>query len=87
MLAAQGEARVVLRATSDSWILLRRNGALVVRRLLRKGDVYAVPDAEGLTLSVNESGGVEVYVDGRRASGGGGRNGIHLDPNRLKSGH
>ncbi|WP_307849231.1 DUF4115 domain-containing protein [Rhodospirillum rubrum] len=83
-------SRIVLKAASDSWIQLRRDGALVVRRLLRQGEVYAVSQPEGLTLNVLNAGALEVYVDGVRAPSlgpvGGVRNDIRLDANRLKSG-
>ncbi|WP_242390551.1 DUF4115 domain-containing protein [Pararhodospirillum photometricum] len=79
-------ARVVLRAASDSWIMLRKDGKLVVRRLLRKDDVYAIPESEGLTLSVSNAGALEVYVDGARAPSLSTGGTIRLDPNRLKSG-
>jgi hypothetical protein len=86
---AQG-SRTVLRATNDTWIQLRKGGDLVVRRLLRAGDIYAVPTTEGLSLNVTNAGALEVYVDGQRAPSlgpaGAVRNNISLSPNRLKSG-
>jgi hypothetical protein len=83
-------SRAVLVATNDTWIQVRKDGDLVVRRLLRKGDVYAVPGTGGLKLNVSNAGALEVYVDGRRAPSlgpaGAVRNNIALTPDRLKSG-
>ncbi|SDD92123.1 protein RodZ, contains Xre-like HTH and DUF4115 domains [Rhodospira trueperi] len=85
--AVTGESRIVLRANRDSWIQVRRAGELVVRRLLRRGDTYAVPGGVGYTLNTSNAGGLEVYIDGRRAPNlgpvGAARNGIILSPSRL----
>ncbi|WP_413207077.1 RodZ domain-containing protein [Rhodospirillum sp. A1_3_36] len=83
-------SRTVLRATNDSWIQVRKGGDLIVRRLLRAGDIYAVPLIDGLSLNVTNAGALEVYVDGKRAPSlgpaGAVRNNIPLSANRLKSG-
>jgi cytoskeleton protein RodZ len=85
--AVTGDSRIVLRANRDSWIQVRRGGELVVRRLLRRGDTYAVPGGVGFTLNTSNAGGLEVYIDGRRAPNlgpvGAARNGIILSPSRL----
>jgi cytoskeletal protein RodZ len=85
--AVAGDSRIVLRANRDSWIQVRRAGELVVRRLLRRGDTYAVPGGVGYTLNTSNAGGLEVYIDGRRAPNlgpvGAARNGIILSPGRL----
>jgi len=84
---AGGGARIVLRANRDAWIQVRRGGDLVVRRLLRRGDTYAVPRGAGYTLNTTNAGGLEVYVDGRRRPNlgpvGASRNGIRLTPGAL----
>ncbi|MBB4285949.1 helix-turn-helix domain-containing protein [Roseospira goensis] len=80
-------ARIVLRANRDSWIQVRQGGDLVVRRLLRRGDTYAVPGGGGYTLNTSNAGGLEVYVDGRRVRNlgpvGAPRNGVRLSPSAL----
>ncbi|MBB4265614.1 RodZ domain-containing protein [Roseospira visakhapatnamensis] len=85
--AAGGAARIVLRANRDAWIQLRRNGDLVLRRLLRRGDVYAVPPDGGYILNTSNAGGLEVYVDGRRVRdlgpAGAPRSGVRLSPRAL----
>lgn len=86
--AAGGDGvRIVLRANQDAWIQVRRGGDLVVRRLLRRGDTYAVPPGRGHTLNTSNAGGLEVYVDGRRVRNlgpvGAPRNGVRLSPGAL----
>jgi len=80
-------SRIVLRANRDSWIQVRKGGDLVVRRLLRRGDTYAVPTDGGYTLNTSNAGGLEVYVDGRRVRNlgpvGVPRNGVRLSPGSL----
>ncbi len=60
------DARIVLRATQDSWIEVRdpARDDLLLARLMRPGDVYLVPDRPGLTLLTGNAGGLNVYVDG-----------------------
>lgn len=80
-------SRIVLRASRDSWIQVRKGGDLVVRRLLRRGDTYAVPTDGGYTLNTSNAGGLEVYVDGQRVRNlgpvGVPRNGVRLSPGSL----
>jgi cytoskeleton protein RodZ len=83
--------RVVLRAVAESWIQVNGpGGELVVTRILRPGDLYAVPDRSGLTLVTGNAGGLEVLVDGAPVPSLGAvgevRRGIDLDPERLKAG-
>jgi len=85
--AAAGESRIVFLARRDAWIQLRKNGNLVIRRLLRRGDVYAVPPDGGYELYTSNAGGLEVYVDGRRVRDlgplGAPRSGVRLSPGSL----
>ncbi len=84
---AGGGGRIVLRANQDAWIQVRRGGDLIVRRLLRRGDTYAVPEGAGYTLNTTNAGGLEVYVDDRRAPNlgpvGASRTGVRLSPGSL----
>lgn len=83
------DARVVLKAlTDDCWIQVRESdGQLVISRLLRRGDMYRVPDRPGLTLTVGNAGALEVTVDGQvvRALGTSKqvRRDVSLDPAKL----
>jgi len=82
---------IVIRAVADSWVQVRdAEGALVMTRVLRPGDVYAVPDRPGLTLVTGNAGGLEISVDGRPVPSIGGPGdvvrGVVLDGQRLLQG-
>ena len=88
---SDGQPRIVIRATADSWVQVNdATGSLVMTRILRPGDSYAVPDANGLNLITGNAGGLEILVDGERIPSLGGdgvvlRN-IGLDASRLVDG-
>ena len=85
-------ARVVIKATSDSWVQIRdeAKNQTVTTRVLRAGDTYRVPTQAGLKLATGNAGALEIRVDGERVPAVGSpgmvRRGIVLDPDRLKSG-
>lgn len=88
---AFGGSRVVIVARMESFLRVRdADGNEIWSRLLRSGDRYLVPERDGLTLTVGNAGGVDVFVDGRKAPAlgavGVGMSGISLDPTRLASG-
>jgi cytoskeleton protein RodZ len=63
--ATDSEARVVLRATAESWVQIRdKNGALLFTRVLKPGESYNVPNQDGLTMVAGNAGGLDVAVDG-----------------------
>jgi cytoskeleton protein RodZ len=83
-----GPARIVIRATADSWIQIRdRDGSQA--RILKPGEIYRVPDRPGLSMRIGNAGGVDVLVDGKPAPPlgqvGQTRN-VVLDPDRLLAG-
>lgn len=86
------ESRVQLTAAGDDcWIQVREmDGQLVMSKLLRKGDSYAVPNRSGLTLMVGNAGALDVLVDGKKApalgAAGQVRRDIRLDPDKLVGG-
>jgi cytoskeleton protein RodZ len=64
--ATTGPARVVLRATADSWVQVRDGtGELIFTRVLRPGEVYRVPDRPGLRMVTGNAGGLSISVDDR----------------------
>lgn len=89
-----GEAgsRILVRAKVNSWIQVRDEtaGELLVTRLLRSGDSYAVPNRSGLRLSTGNAGALEILVDGEvvPAIGDDGavRRNVLLDAEKLKAG-
>jgi len=83
-------ARIVIRATGDSWVQVRdRNGNIVFARVLRDGDVYNVPNRPGLLLHTGSAGALDLRVDGQTipplGRSGTVRN-VMLDPDRLMAG-
>jgi cytoskeleton protein RodZ len=86
------DSRVVLKATGDDcWIQVREvDGALLMSRLLRRGDSFRVPNRSGLNLMVGNAGSLEVSVDGRKVpplgAAGQVRRDIRLDPDKLATG-
>ncbi|HLF58617.1 MAG TPA: RodZ domain-containing protein [Alphaproteobacteria bacterium] len=88
---ANTNARIVILANSDSWVQVRDGeGALILTRMLRKGDSYRVPNKSGLTLLTGNAGALEIYVDGHKAPtlgpGGAIRRDVVLDADRLLAG-
>ena len=73
-LGATEEGRIVLRATSESWIQVRdgETGQPLFTGLLESGDVYRVPSVPGLRLTAGNAGGLQVMVDGQVAPSLGG---------------
>ena len=63
-LSAEPVATIELKASSDSWIQVRDGDELVLTRLLRAGEVYTVPQQNGLTLMTGNAGGLNILVDG-----------------------
>jgi len=90
--SAGGDSRVALRALADDcWVQVREmDGQLLMSRLLRKGDVFQVPNRPGLTLTAGNSGALEISVDGQALPAlglrGQVRHDISLDPAKLRTG-
>ncbi len=80
---------IELRATSDSWIQVRAGDQLLLTRLLRKGEIYRVPDRTGLTLMTGNAGGLDVIVNGTTmpplGNEGTVARGVPLEASRLKT--
>jgi cytoskeleton protein RodZ len=88
---AEGQVRVVMRATSESWIQVQDSrGSVVAMRILKPGESFRVPNMPGLTLYTGNAGGLDVTVDGRAAPAlgapGSVRRNISLDPEKLMAG-
>jgi cytoskeleton protein RodZ len=86
--APDGQARVVLHATAESWVQVRDKGSnLLFTRVLKPGEHYNVPNQPGLTLIAGNAGGIDITVDGMAAPriGDAGRvaRNVSLDPDHL----
>ena len=84
--------QIVVRAKMNSWIQVKDDtvNELLVTRLLRAGDSYAVPNRSGLKLSTGNAGALEILVDGIPVPSIGGegtvRRNVVLDADKLKAG-
>ena len=82
--------KIELRAKSDSWIQVRDGDQLLLTRLLRRGEVYTVPNRRGLTLMTGNAGGLDVLVNGEVAPALGNEGvvarAVPLDAAKLKAG-
>ncbi len=89
--AVNEDSRVTLTATADSWVQVRSaDDNLLITRVLRAGDIYRVPNQDGLVLETGNAGGLRIVVDGRTAPPLGGPGdvvrGVSLEPQALLSG-
>jgi cytoskeleton protein RodZ len=61
-----GTARIVIRATADSWIQIRSTDqSLLFTRVLKAGESYLVPNRPGVSMRTGNAGGLEIAVDGK----------------------
>jgi cytoskeleton protein RodZ len=85
-----GTARIVIRATADSWIQIRNTDqSLLFTRVLKPGESYLVPDRPGMLMRTGNAGGLEITVDGKPAPSIGPNGAIRnvlLEPQALISG-
>ncbi len=57
--------RVVLRASSITWVELRdRDGKRLYSRLMKNGETFSVPPDRGAVLETGNAGGLDILVDG-----------------------
>ncbi|MFQ5783761.1 MAG: RodZ domain-containing protein [Alphaproteobacteria bacterium] len=57
-------SRIRVRAAEEAWVQITGlDNELLLTRILRPGDVYNVPDRQGLTLMTGNAGGLEIFVD------------------------
>ena len=85
------EPRIVIRARGDSWIQVRdtKENRVLLDRVLRTGDSWAVPNREGLVLTTGKAENLELVLDGEPATttltgATGVRRGVALDVDRLR---
>jgi cytoskeleton protein RodZ len=85
-----GTARIIIRATADSWIQIRgTDQSLLFTRVLKAGESYRVPDQPGVSMRTGNAGGLEISVDGKPAPSIGPNGAIRnvlLEPQALISG-
>lgn len=79
---------VVLNFTGSSWAEIKKaDNQVLVSQVFEQGDIYAVPQEEGLVLSLGNAANVDIQVNGTllKPLGGAGdvRRNISLDPDYL----
>ena len=84
------ESRILLRASADAWVQVReRGGHVLLNRVLRGGESWAVPKGPALLLTTGNAGGTELLVDGETAPllgpPGAVRRDIALEPDGLRA--
>jgi cytoskeleton protein RodZ len=83
--------RIALRATDEVWVRVRpaRGGKSIVNKVLKAGDVVAVPVEDIFILSTGNIAQLEIFVDNKPYAGFdpglGPRSNIALVPERLKT--
>jgi cytoskeleton protein RodZ len=85
------ESRIVLRANADAWIQVKeRNGAILLNRTMKGGEVWPVPLHGNLLMTTGNAGGTEILLDGAATPGLGAsgtvRRDIPLDLEMIKDG-
>jgi cytoskeleton protein RodZ len=86
--AAVPAPRIMLRAAKDSWVeIFDAEQNVVLQRILRAGETYAVPDQPGLVMNTGNAGGLVIELDGRATPSLGSigvvKRGIALNPAAL----
>jgi len=88
--AAVSGTVIRLRAISDGWIQVREGKHLLLTLLLKKGEIYQLPEQPDLTLITSNAGGLEVLIDGHTRSilrdEGAIKRGVAINLDNLRSG-
>jgi cytoskeleton protein RodZ len=85
-----GPARIVIRATAESWIKIRDgNQTVLLEGFLKAGESYRVPDRPGVSMRTGNAGALDITVDGKPVPAIGGMGAVRnvlLEPQALISG-
>lgn len=84
-----GKSRVVLKATQTTWVQITdANGGIVLKKVLKPGEQFSVPEGTSYSLVTTNAGGVSISVDGGRAQQLGQKGdivrGVRLTPEFIK---
>lgn len=83
---------IVVKATAESWVMVRDGGKVLLNRTMQAGETWPLPaEATSATLTTGNAGGTVVMVDGddtpSLGASGAVRRDVALDPAGLRSGH
>ena len=83
--------KIVLKSTYYSWIqVVNGVGTVLHTQVLKENEEYQIPAKHGLILRTGNAGGIEIYVDGKKApsigEAGEVRRKVLMDPDKLLSG-
>lgn len=66
--AVNVDSRVTIEAVETSWVRIREaDGNILLTRMLSAGDIYRVPNKDGLMLEVGNAGALTYSIDGKEA--------------------
>lgn len=58
--------RIIIEVKESSWVEIKNaSGAAILRQVLKPGDIYLVPNEEGLVMATGNAGGLNIKVDGK----------------------
>lgn len=57
-------AKLILKATQESWLQVRDGSEIVFTRVLKPGDTFRVPDKPNVKIRTGNAGGLVVMADG-----------------------
>ena len=64
--AAGTKARIIIEATSESWVqIVAPGGDVLVEKLMLTGEIYRVPDRGDLVLNTGNAGALKLIVNGK----------------------
>ncbi len=83
--------KIVLKAVDYSWLqIVNPDGSVKETLVLNNGEEYTTPQTYGYSLRTGNAGGLEIYVDDKKAPSIGGAgdvlNKVLLDPKKLLAG-
>ena len=84
------QSRIVITALNSVWMEIRTvDKRVLLSRIIKKGDIYTVPNAPGLVLDTGNIGALSFTVDGKQipalGTEGDVKRGLALDADALKT--
>ena len=85
----RGKGRVMLQSSDFTWVQVTDSSRhILIKKVLRPGERYYVPDVPGAQLITSNAGGLQIFVDGSSIGSLGDKGeivrGVRLDPDVLK---